>query len=87
MTTQPPLFDEQALAEITPLLTPREQEVMQMVVHGMTYKAIADTFGISIKTVKKHIGRIKEKLAARSMAQAAWILRGKLENKNDDKRN
>ena len=73
MTTQPPLFDEQALAEITPLLTPREQEVMVLVIQGETQLSIAQELSISRATVKAHVKSIRDKLQARSMPQAAYI--------------
>ncbi len=49
-------------------LTPREREVMDMVVAGKLNKIIADSLDISIKTVEVHRARVMEKLGARSVA-------------------
>jgi FixJ family two-component response regulator len=50
-------------------LTPREQEVMVLVVAGLLNKQVAGDLGISEKTVKVHRGRVTEKLAADSVAE------------------
>ncbi len=49
-------------------LTPREREVLDMVVAGRLNKIIADSLEISIKTVEVHRARVMEKLEARSVA-------------------
>ena len=49
-------------------LTPREHEVLNIVVNGETNKVIADELGISEKTVEFHRANIIQKLAARSLA-------------------
>jgi DNA-binding NarL/FixJ family response regulator len=43
-------------------LTPRESEVLQLVAEGMANKQVADTLGISIKTVEKHRQHLMDKL-------------------------
>jgi len=43
-------------------LTPREREVMELVVAGMHNKEVAGTLGISIRTVEVHKARIMTKL-------------------------
>jgi len=50
------------------LLTPREREVMQLVVLGMMNKQIAAQFGTSEQTIKIHRGRVMEKMEADSLA-------------------
>lgn len=50
-------------------LTEREREVMELVVSGLTNKAVGAKFGISEKTVKVHRGRVMEKMAAGSLAE------------------
>ncbi len=50
-------------------LTPREAEIMELVVKGRLNKQIAHTLGISEKTVKAHRGRVTRKLEARSLAE------------------
>jgi len=50
-------------------LTPREREVIKLVVEGAANKCIALDLGISERTVEIHRGRVMRKLAARSIAQ------------------
>lgn len=50
-------------------LTPREREVMRLVITGMLNKQIAAELGISEKTVKVHRGRVMKKMAADSVAE------------------
>jgi RNA polymerase sigma factor (sigma-70 family) len=49
-------------------LTPREREVLALVVAGMLNKQIADKLGIAEKTIKVHRGRVMEKMQADSIA-------------------
>lgn len=46
-------------------LSPREQQVLQSLAKGNSYKMVADELGISIETVRTHIKRIYEKLHVR----------------------
>lgn len=48
-------------------LTPREQEVISMVVSGMLNKQISDRLGTSENTVKVHRSRAMEKMQAQSL--------------------
>jgi len=57
-----------ALRERYDSLTPREQEVMGLVVSGLLNKQIAATLGVSEVTVKVHRGQIMEKMQADSLA-------------------
>jgi DNA-binding NarL/FixJ family response regulator len=50
-------------------LTPRELEVMGGIVEGFTYSEIADKYGISGSTVKKHILHIYRKLDVSSKVE------------------
>jgi RNA polymerase sigma factor (sigma-70 family) len=50
-------------------LTPRESEVMALVVRGLPNKRIAQELGVSEKTVKIHRGRVMEKMQAQSVAE------------------
>jgi FixJ family two-component response regulator len=50
-------------------LTPRERQVMNLVVSGMLNKQIASELGASETTVKIHRGRVMEKMEAGSVAE------------------
>jgi RNA polymerase sigma factor (sigma-70 family) len=50
-------------------LTPREREVLELIVAGRLNKQIADELGISIKTVEVHRARVMEKMEADSLAE------------------
>jgi DNA-binding NarL/FixJ family response regulator len=54
-------------------LSPRETEVLRLVVDGRGNKQIATELGISEKTVKGHMGNIFQKLGVTSRTQAAMI--------------
>ncbi len=56
------------------LLTPREFEVMQLVVTGMLNKQIAGALGTAEKTVKVHRGRVMEKLDVASVAELVRLV-------------
>jgi len=49
-------------------LTPREREVMMLVVQGLPNKAAAVELGISVRTVEIHRARVMEKMAADSLS-------------------
>jgi FixJ family two-component response regulator len=49
-------------------LTPRELEVMKLVIKGMLNKQIASKLGTSIKTIKVHRGRVMQKMQVESVA-------------------
>jgi FixJ family two-component response regulator len=59
----------QALQRCYAELTPREREVMAGVVSGRMNKQVGGDLGITEITVKKHRGRVMEKMHARSLAE------------------
>lgn len=63
-------------------LSPREDEVLQLVARGATNKEIADSLFISENTVKTHLRNIMDKLhlANRSQAAAYAVKRGLVSN-------
>lgn len=56
------------------LLTPREFEVMQLVVTGMLNKQIGGELGMAEKTVKVHRGRVMQKLGLTSVAELVRLV-------------
>ena len=60
-------------------LTEREQEVLQCLVRGQSYKQCAEHLGVSLDTVRTHIRAVYKKLQVHSVAEAvARAIREKL---------
>ncbi len=59
--------------ETTSLLTPREMDVLRLVVGGRTNQAIAIELGISEKTVEKYLESMFSKLNVSSRVEAAVL--------------
>ncbi|MEX4002071.1 response regulator transcription factor [Paraburkholderia sp. EG285A] len=55
-------------------LTPREREVMALVVTGRMNKLVARELGAAEKTIKIHRGRVMEKMEAASLADLVRML-------------
>lgn len=56
-------------------LTPRERQVLDLIVAGEPNKGIAHRLGISEKTVETHRAHVMEKMEARSFAELMkWVL-------------
>ena len=56
-------------------LSPREQEVHELLAQGLTNEEIAKLLYISLSTTKVHVKHIFEKLGVRSRFEAARALR------------
>lgn len=54
-------------------LSPREEEILQGLVNGFTYKRLADHLGISIDTVRSHIKNLYDKLHVHSRNEAVAL--------------
>lgn len=55
-------------------LTAREEEVLRLVVEGLSNKAIATRLGIAVGTVKSHLKPIFDKLQVQSRTQAVSMV-------------
>jgi FixJ family two-component response regulator len=60
---------QRALLDRLEALTPRERDVLALVVTGMLNKQMADTLGVSEKTLKAHRARVMQKMRATSLAE------------------
>ena len=61
--------ERKAASKLIDKLTPREKEVMELVVQGHLNKNIAAQIGTTLKTVKVHRGRVMKKMGVRSVAE------------------
>ncbi len=68
MTVQDEDGDRAAAEQLLAHLTPREREVMELVVLGRHNREIAEALGISGRTVEVHKARVMEKLQVESIA-------------------
>ena len=68
--------ERSALDKRMAALTPRERQVMTQVVAGHLNKQIGVELGIAEKTVKVHRARVMKKMAAGSIAELVWLVKG-----------
>ncbi len=54
------------------LLSEREQELLQLLIKGYSYKMIADELNIALETVRSHIKKIYRKLQVNSATEAVY---------------
>jgi two-component system response regulator DegU len=57
-------------ADAEPLITKREEEVLQLIADGLSTPEVASKLYISVKTVKNHLASIYQKLDSRDRTQA-----------------
>lgn len=62
--------------ELLSQLTPREREVIELVVRGATDRELARDLGISTNTINEHIMAIKRKIGAANRVSIATIYYG-----------
>jgi FixJ family two-component response regulator len=67
-------------------LTPREREVMSLVVRGMLNKQIASELGTVEKTIKVHRARVMQKMGVNSLAELVRVAEKVRIPPNDDNR-
>ncbi len=58
-------------------LTPREQELLDFLAKGYSYKQLSDKLGITINTVRTHLRNIYEKLQVQTRTQAVLKFLGR----------
>jgi FixJ family two-component response regulator len=74
--TRRDLRQRQSVVERLGQLTPREREVMKLIVEGKANKIVADELSISERTVEIHRARVMDKMQADSLAHLVrqWLL-------------
>jgi len=66
--------DKNTARRLLDLLTPREFEVMQLLITGMLNKQVGGALGITEKTVKCHRGHLMQKLGVTSVAELIGLV-------------
>jgi DNA-binding CsgD family transcriptional regulator len=66
-------LDQETQGDLLTSLSKREQEVFELLAHGMTNREIAEALFISDVTVKVHVRHILKKLGVRSRTEAALM--------------
>ncbi len=65
-----------ACARVTNALTPRERDVLALVVAGLMNKQVAARLALSEITVKIHCGNLMRKMEAQSLADLVRMAEG-----------
>jgi DNA-binding NarL/FixJ family response regulator len=73
LATQRP---EPASASATAVLTPREREILNLIIRGASNKDIARRLGISVATVKNHVHHLLDKLSIHRRSQVSAVVQG-----------
>ncbi|SRR5579871_137775 len=63
------LVQQDAIRDRLASLTPREREVLELIVRGVASKVMAHDMGLSKRTVELHRSRVMDKMGATSVAQ------------------
>ncbi|HAW25903.1 MAG TPA: DNA-binding response regulator, partial [Pseudomonas sp.] len=67
------------LAGSKPSLTLREREILSLAGKGLSNAEIAEQLCLSPHTIKSHIHNLLRKIGASNRAEAAFLLRGRLD--------
>lgn len=65
--------ENQPKNKIPQILSEREKEILELTIHGLDAKRIAEKLSISTLTVRKHIANVYEKLHVNSKAQVMTL--------------
>ncbi len=68
------LLERTRIRERVDSLTPREREVLELVIAGKANKVMAADLGLSQRTVEIHRARVMEKMGASSLAQLVRMM-------------
>jgi DNA-binding NarL/FixJ family response regulator len=80
MKQNQPVNTEISMSKPEVKLTPRELDVVRLIVSGLRYREIAEELGLSHETIKTYVGRIRKKLSVDSKTKIAmWAVRSGLE--------
>ncbi|MER6574295.1 LuxR C-terminal-related transcriptional regulator [Nonomuraea sp. NPDC001023] len=55
------------------ILTPREEEVLNLIADGLTYSRVAATLAVSVRTVETHVANIRKKLGVSSRRELEQV--------------
>ncbi len=64
------LYVDPQIARTVPTLTPRQRSLLRYLLQGMDNKTIADTLGLSIKTIENHLTRLYRQIDVQSRLEA-----------------